>query len=69
MLGIAHSDLTSRCSLSLFGCTLLETRLKPVFFSNPNPRAAGGMPPSPQGSSRGLTYLNPSYPTNSGETT
>lgn len=68
MLGTAPSDLTSRYVLSVRLCPPGDS-LKPSFFSDPNPYAAGGTPPSPQGSSLGLTSLNPSYQTNSGETT
>ena len=36
MLGTAYSDLTSRHGLSLCGCALLATPLKPIFFSDPD---------------------------------
>ena len=60
MVCIAYSALTSSCGLSLYGCALPATRLESIFFSDPDPRAADGMPPAPQGSSPGLTHLNPS---------
>ena len=37
MLGIDHSDLTSRCRLSLYGCALLTLSIEACFLLRPGP--------------------------------